>query len=212
MREELIKAVGDLEEERALEIVEAELDLGADPLELLADAREGMSFVGQQFESGDYFLSDLVMSGELFKQIAGMISSRLGARQRVEPKGKIVMATVKGDIHDIGKDIVVSLLQGASYEVLDLGVDVPAEWIVEGARTSGASIVGLSGLLTIAFDPMKETIEALRQQCPSVKIMIGGAPVTESVRVYVGADALGKDAQSAVAIADRWVAEEREDG
>jgi 5-methyltetrahydrofolate--homocysteine methyltransferase len=206
MKEELIAAVGDLDEERALEMVEAQLAAGADPLKLLADAREGMALVGQRFESGDYYLSDLVMSGELFKEIAALVSSRLGAGEVVKPKGKVVMATVKGDIHDIGKDIVVGLLRGASYEVLDLGVDVPAERIVTETRDSGASIVGLSGLLTIAFDPMKETIAALRRECPSVKVMIGGAPVTEGVRDYVGADALGRDAQAAVAIADGWTA------
>lgn len=209
MREELIRAVGNLDEGLAIQIVEAELLAGADPLELLADAREGMSLVGQQFQSGDYFLSDLVMSGELFKEIADLVSSRLGSGQRVEPKGRIVMATVKGDIHDIGKGIVVSLLRGAGYEVLDLGVDVPTERIVESTRDSGAKIVGLSGLLTIAFEPMRETIEALRRGCSEVKVMIGGAPVTEDVCADVGADALGKDAQSAVVIADGWTAEVR---
>jgi 5-methyltetrahydrofolate--homocysteine methyltransferase len=118
----------------------------------------------------------------------------------------VVVGTVRGDIHDIGKDIVVTMLRGAGYEVIDLGVDVPAERFVQAARETGAQVVGMSGLLTISFDPMKETVAALKAAGLAVKTMIGGGSLTEDVREYVGADALGANAQSAVALADRWFA------
>jgi 5-methyltetrahydrofolate--homocysteine methyltransferase len=115
-----------------------------------------------------------------------------------------VIGTVKGDIHDIGKDIVVTMLRGAGYDVTDLGVDVPPDKFVQAVKETGAPVVGMSGLLTISFDPMKETVAALKAAGLPVKIMIGGGPLTEQVREYVGADALGANAQAAVALVDGW--------
>jgi methanogenic corrinoid protein MtbC1 len=118
----------------------------------------------------------------------------------------VVVGTVKGDIHDIGKDLVVSMLKAANYEVIDLGVDVPPAKFVEAVQASQARIVGLSGLLTVSFDSMKSTVAALETAGlrSGVKVMIGGGPVTEQVRAYVGADALGADAQVAVALCNQW--------
>ncbi len=204
MESQLATAVADLDEDAVFAILRAELDAGTDPSALLGMAREGMTVVGERFESGEYYLSDLIMSGELFKQIAQMVVAEASSGGATESRATVVIATVEGDVHDIGKDIVVNLLRGANYNVVDLGVDVPADKVAKAVKESGATIVGLSGLLTIAFDPMKQSTEAVRALGMPVKIMVGGAPVTEAVREYVGADALGADALDAVRIADEW--------
>jgi len=200
----LTTAVADLDEDTVFEILRTELDAGTAPSTLLDFAREGMTIVGERFENGEYYLSDLIMSGELFKEIAQMVVGETASDGAEEPRATVVIATVEGDVHDIGKDIVVNLLRGANYEVVDLGVNVPAAKVAEAVQESRATIVGLSGLLTIAFDPMKQTVEAVRALSLPVKIMVGGAPVTEAVREYVGADARGADALDAVKIADEW--------
>lgn len=205
MGKELAAAMADLDEQKVQELVEAGLAQGISAHDLLDDCREGIGLVGKRFETGEYYLSDLIMAGEIFKGAAALLTAQPGGAGG-PPKGKIVLGTVHGDIHDIGKDIVATMLRGAGYEVMDLGVDVPAEKFVEAARESGAPVVGMSGLLTISFDPMKETVAALKASGLPVKIMIGGGSITEQVRDYVGADALGADAQAAVALADRWIA------
>ena len=204
MDDRLTQAVADLDEDVVFELVEEYLTAGTAPTAILAACREGMTIVGERFAEGEYYLSDLIMSGELFKEVAVKVAAANAADGAGPDRGKVVIATVEGDIHDIGKDIVVNLLRGANYDVLDLGVDVPAAKVVEAVRSSGAKMVGLSGLLTVAFDPMKATIQALRALDEPLKIMVGGAPITEAVREYVGADALGTDALDAVKIADEW--------
>jgi len=163
-----------------------------------------MSDVGKRYEAQEYYVSDLIMAGEVFKQAMSKIGEKFET-EAGDKKGAVVIGTVKGDIHDIGKDIVVSLLQAGNYDVIDLGVDVPPEKFVEAVKESGAKVVGLSGLLTIAFDSMKETVDALDEADLNVKVMIGGGSLTEQVREQVGADALGVDAQAAVSIADNWM-------
>jgi len=180
------------------------LDAGDDPLAIIAACREGMADVGKRYEAQEYYVSDLIMAGEVFKQAMSMIGEKF--QTDTGPKrGSVVIGTVHGDIHDIGKDIVVSLLQAGNYNVVDLGVDVPPEKFVDAVKESGAPVVGLSGLLTISFDAMKETVDALKSADLPVKVMIGGGPVTEQVRAYVGADALGADAQAAVELCDNWI-------
>ncbi len=205
MGKELVAAMSDLDEARVQALVQAGLAQGESPADLLSDCREGIGLVGKRFEMGEYYLSDLIMAGEIFKTAAATLIAQPGGAGG-PAKGKVVVGTVKGDIHDIGKDIVVTMLRGAGYEVIDLGVDVPAERFVQAARETGAPVVGMSGLLTISFDPMKETVAALKAAGLAVKTMIGGGSLTEDVREYVGADALGANAQSAVALADRWFA------
>ncbi len=204
MASELAMAMADLDEGKVQELVQGGLAAGTSAGTLLEACREGMTLIGQRFETGEYFLSDLIMAGEIFKTAAAELTAQGGAAG--PSKGRVVMGTVKGDIHDIGKDIVVTMLRGANYEVTDLGVDVPAAKFVEAVQATGATVVGLSGLLTISFDPMKETVAALKAAGLPVKVMIGGGPVTEGVREHVGADALGTDAQAAVALAGRWLA------
>jgi 5-methyltetrahydrofolate--homocysteine methyltransferase len=204
MANELAMAMADLDESKVQELIEAGLAAGSDPSRLLEACREGMTLIGKRFESGEYFLSDLIMAGEIFKTAAASLTGQGGTSG--PSKGTVVMGTVQGDIHDIGKDIVVTMLRGAGYEVEDLGVDVPPARFVEAVQASGAGVVGLSGLLTISFDPMKQTVAALRAAGLPAKVMIGGGPVSETVREYVGADALGMDAQAAVALAGKWLA------
>ncbi len=202
MTDELAIALGDLEEDRTVQLVRERLARGDDPSAIMKSCRDGMIAVGKRFETGEYFISDLMLSAEIFKRATAPLSDLVKAD--AGGKGKIVFGTVKGDIHNIGKDIVVGLLKAAGYEVTDLGIDVPASSFVEAARTTGASIVGLSGLLTIAFDSMKETIEALHAAGLKPKVMIGGGTISEAVQKYTGADAWGNDAQSAVSIASEW--------
>ena len=204
MSDQLKQALSDLEEETVLKLVQERLDAGDEPLKIIADCREGMADVGKRYETQEYYVSDLIMAGEVFKQAMAKIGEKFQTDSGPK-RGTVVIGTVAGDIHDIGKDIVVSLLQAGNYNVIDLGVDTPPEKFVEAVKESGATIVGLSGLLTISFDSMKETVDALKTAGLPVKVMIGGGPVTEQVRAHVGADALGADAQTAVALCDQWV-------
>jgi methylmalonyl-CoA mutase cobalamin-binding domain/chain len=206
MSEQLKQALSDLEEEAMLKLVQEELDSATDPLAIISDCREGMSDVGKRYEANEYYVSDLIMAGELFKQAMAMIGDKFETDTSAK-KGTVVVGTVAGDIHDIGKDIVVSLLQAGNYNVVDLGVDVAPEKFVDAVRDNDASVVGLSGLLTISFDSMKATVDALEGAGlrSKVKVMVGGGPVSEQVRDFVGADALGADAQSAVSLCDQWI-------
>jgi len=204
MSDQLKQALSDLDEGVVLKLVQERLDAGDEPLDIIAACREGMADVGKRYESEEYYVSDLIMAGEVFKQAMSKIGEKFQADSGPK-RGTVVIGTVAGDIHDIGKDIVVSLLQAGNYNVIDLGVDVPSGNFVEAAKEYGAKVVGLSGLLTISFDSMKETIEALKTAGLDVKVMIGGGSLTEQVRDYVGADALGADAQAAVTLCDKWI-------
>ncbi len=206
MEDRLALALADLEEAAALESVDAKLAAGEDPNTIMESCRLGMTEVGKRYEAGEYFVSDLMMAGEILKQVTARVTPHLKSGS-AQPKGKVVVGTVKGDIHDIGKDIVVAMLRSNNYEVTDLGVDVPPARFVDALRETGAPILGLSGLLTIAFDGMKETVQALEGAGlrSKVKVMIGGGPVSEMVRESTGADAWGPDAQAAVSLANGWV-------
>ncbi len=206
MSDPLNQALSNLEEEKVLKLVRERLDAGEAPLTIIAACRAGMADVGKRYETQEYYISDLIMAGEIFKQAMTMIGKMFQANSETK-RGAVVIGTVKGDIHDIGKDIVVSLLQAGNYDVIDVGVDAPPEKFVEAVKQSGARVVGLSGLLTISFDAMKATVDLLKQAGLPVKVMIGGGPVTEQVRLHVGADALGADAQAAVVLCDQWIKE-----
>jgi len=207
MAKDLVSTLADLKEEEALRIVEEKLRAGEDPLKILGDARGGMEIVGKRFANSEYFIPDLIYSGEILKEITDLVRPKLTKAAEVKRLGKVVFGTVAGDIHDIGKDIVVFMLDVNGFEVYDLGVDVPAQKFVEKVKESGAPIVGLSGFLTLAFDSMKETIEAIKAAGlrDGVKIMIGGGQISEEIRKYTGADAFGKDAMTGVTLAKKWV-------
>jgi methanogenic corrinoid protein MtbC1 len=206
MSDPLATALSDLDETAVMKLVQEHLAAGTAPLAILASCREGMARVGKRYEAGEYFVSELIMAGEVFKGAVALIGP--GAAAGSGPKrGTVVAGTVKGDIHDIGKDIVVTLLRSADYDVRDLGVDVPVGKFVDAVKESGAAVVALSGLLTTSFDAMKETVAALETAGlrAKVKVMVGGGPVTDQVRVYVGADAFGQDAQTAVTLCNQWI-------
>jgi methanogenic corrinoid protein MtbC1 len=203
--EEITNAFAELDEDRALQLVREALDSHVAAGDILQACQEGMNQVGSRFECQDYFVSDLIMSGEIFKQVGAILEPhlKLGATAYL---GKVVVGTVKGDIHDIGKDIVVNMLKSAGFEVIDLGVDVPAARFVDALKQSGATVLGLSGLLTLAFDSMKETVKAVAAagMRDKVRIMVGGGPVDGHVCKAVGADAWGENAQQAVRLAKQW--------
>ena len=207
MAENLVAALSDLKEKEALRIVEDRLSAGEEPPKILEDARRGMEIVGKRFADGEYFIPDLVYSGEILKAISDMVKPKLTKAGEVKRLGKVVFGTVAGDIHDIGKDIVVFMLDVNGFEVYDLGVDVPAQKFVEGIKESGASIVGLSGFLTLAYDSMKQTIAVIKDAGlrDKVKVMIGGGQISEEIKKYTGADAYGKDAMAGVTLAKKWI-------
>ncbi len=204
---DLVEAIADLREEEALKIVKDRLSAGEDPVKILEEARKGLEIVGNRFASGEYFIPDLIYSGEIMKQITEIVKPLISQTTQAKKLGKVVIGTVAGDIHDIGKNIVVFMLEVNGFEVYDLGVDVPPERFVEKVKETQAPILGLSGFLTLAFDSMKRTIEALKEAGlrDKVKVMIGGGQVTDEVRKYTGADAYGKDAMAAVSLAKAWV-------
>jgi 5-methyltetrahydrofolate--homocysteine methyltransferase len=206
MAKDLVKTLADLKEQEVIKIVEERLKAKEDPARILEDARKGMEMVGKRFASGEYFIPDLVYSGEILKSVTELVKPKLPKATESKKLGKIVFGTVAGDIHDIGKDIVVFMLDVNGFEVHDLGVDVPAQKFVEKIKETGASIVGLSGFLTLAFDSMKQTVDAMNGAGlrDKVKVMIGGGQITEEVRKYTGADAYGKDAVEGVTLAKKW--------
>jgi methanogenic corrinoid protein MtbC1 len=203
----LVNALADLKEEEALKIVKDRLSAGEEPLKILEDARKGMEIVGKRFADSEYFIPDLVYSGEILKVVSELVKPKLTQAAESKKLGKIVFGTVAGDIHDIGKDIVVFMLDVNGFEVYDLGVDVPVQKFVDKIKETGSPIVGLSGFLALAFDSMKETIEAMEKAGlrDKVKVMIGGGQISEEIRKYTGADAFGKDAMAGVTLAKKWV-------
>ena len=206
MAKDLVKALADLKEQEVIKIVEERLKAKEDPLKILEDARKGMEVVGKRFASSEYFIPDLVYSGEILKSLTEMVKPKLTKESESKKLGKIVFGTVAGDIHDIGKDIVVFMLDVNGFEVHDLGVDVPVQKFVDKIKETGAPIVGLSGFLTLAFDSMKQTVDTIKAAGlrDKVKVMIGGGQITEEVRKYTGADAYGKDAMAGVSLAKKW--------
>ena len=207
MAKDLVNTLADLKEQEAIKIVKDRLSAGEDPLKILEDAKKGMEIVGQRFASSEYFIPDLVYSGEILKAVTELVKPRLTKTAESKKLGKIVFGTVAGDIHDIGKDIVVFMLDVNGFEVHDLGVDVPVQKFVDKIKETGAPIVGLSGFLALAFDSMKETVEAIKAAGlrDKVKVMIGGGQMSDEIKNYTGADAYGKDAMAGVTLAKKWI-------
>lgn len=207
MAGDLVNILADLKEKEALKIVEERLSAGEDPLKILDEGRRAMETVGRRFEAKEYFIPDLVYSGEILKEIAKRVKPKLRGNTQINRLGKIVIGTVSGDIHHIGKNIVTFMLDISGFEVYDLGVDVPAKKFIEKIEETKAEVVGLSGFLTLAFNSMKETVEAIKDANlrDNVKIMIGGGQIDDEVRKYTEADAYGPDAMAAVSLAKKWL-------
>lgn len=208
MKDQLVTAISDMQEEEALRLAREMLDAGTDPQEILDASREAMAIVGNRYERKEYFLPELIIAGDLLKEIGALVKPRLSAKGAGKVLGKVLLGTVAGDIHDIGKDVVGFMLDVNSFDVHDVGVDVPADVFVEKIRELKPNVVGMSGFLTQAFDQMKRTVAAIQEAGlrGKVKIMIGGAIMDASVAQYVGADAYGADASAAVRLAKSWVA------
>ncbi len=207
MAEELLKALADLQEKESLRIANERLSAGEDPLKILEDSRNALEIVGKRFEAREYFIPDLLYAGEILREIAKIVEPKLKEAAKIKCLGKVIIGTVAGDIHDIGKNIVTFMLDVNGFEVYDLGVDVPPQKFVEKIEETKAEVMGLSGFLTLAYDSMKETINAIKDAGlrDEVKIMIGGGVMDDRIRKYAGADAYGADAMAAVSLAKGWI-------
>lgn len=208
MSGDLVNLLADLKEEELLAEVKKRLDAGEDPFKIMDATSQGMAIVGKRFADGEYFLPELVYSGEVLKQVNEILKPKLGASTgKANKLAKVVIGTVAGDIHDIGLNIVDFMLDVNGFEVYNLGVDVPKEKFVEKVKETNAPIVGLSGFLTPAFDAMKDTVEALEKAGlrNKIKIMIGGGQMDDEIRKYAKADAYGKDAMAAVSLSKKWI-------
>ena len=209
MSKQLVAAIADMREEEALKLVREMVESGSAPMAILDAAREAMDLVGKRYDEEIYYLPELMLAGEMMNQIMEVVKPKLPTTQAIKRRGKVIIGTVEGDIHDIGKNIVTFMLDANGYEVLDLGVNVPAQKFIEAIREFQPQVVGLSGFLTLAFDAMKNTIQeitnaGLREK---VKIMVGGGQINDQVKAYAGADAYGKSAMMAVNLAKAWIGE-----
>jgi 5-methyltetrahydrofolate--homocysteine methyltransferase len=204
MSQELMDAIIGMREKDAVAEAERLLEAGTDPLEVLEVSSEAMAEIGRRFESEEYFIPELILAGVMLSQISDLVKPRLQTDVATEKLGKVVIGTVEGDIHDIAKDIVVFMLDAMGFEVYDLGVDVPAAAFVDKVKETGASVVALSGFLTLAYEAMRDTVSALREAGLDVKVMIGGGQIDSEVQVYTGADGWGKDAMTAVKLTREW--------
>ena len=206
----LIAAITDLQEETSLALVRQRLDANDDPLLIIEDCREGMRQVGQRYERNEYFLAGLIMAGEIFYQVMELVQPVVERQVSGEASGHILLGTVEGDIHDLGKNIVNMLLSCHNFVVYDLGVNVPPTAFTEQAAQVQPHVVGLSGLLTSSYDAMRETVVLLREQGYHGPIIAGGR-LSEKVCEYVGADCWTTDAMTGVELCRHVMSEQGDD-
>ena len=206
MFEELTTAMAELEEEDVYRIVKELYSAGNDAPDILIALQKGMEEVGRRFEANEYFLSELIISGDIFKDAADLLGDAFNDDSK--KIATIVIGTVAGDIHNVGKDIAISMLSCNGFKIIDLGIDVPAEQFIEAIKEHKPAVVGLSCLLTSCFDSMKSIIDAIVAAGlrDSAKIIIGGGVVAKNVSDYVGADAFTVNAQEAVGIVKELIA------
>ncbi|MGC1404863.1 MAG: corrinoid protein [Thermodesulfobacteriota bacterium] len=200
--EELRQALRDLNEKKVYELVEQKIREGRPAMEIVKSLNEGMVAVGELFSTGKYFISQLIFSAEILKAVMKRLEPLMVKTPSGPSAGKVVIGTVKGDIHDIGKNIVVTLLHGSGFEVVDLGVDVPAERFVKALQETGARALGLSALLNFTYPEMKQVVDELGKAGfrDKVKVIIGGTPTNEQVRQFTGADYYAEDAVAGINI------------
>ena len=208
MTDALIHAIAEMQEARALQKAKQLLDEGIDPMAILNACSTAMQTVGERFEKGEYFLPHLMMAGTIMKQISEVIEPHIREQERAgTAKGRVLIGTVKGDIHDIGKNMVTFLLEANGLEVKDIGIDQHPDKFVEAIQMFKPDVVGLSGLLTLAFESMKETVLAMENAGlrDDARIIIGGAQVSDHVKDYTGADAFAPHALAGVRIIKQWI-------
>jgi methanogenic corrinoid protein MtbC1 len=211
-RAALADYVADLEEEKALALVRARVGAGHDLLQIIEECQEGLRLVGERYERQEYYLSGLIMAGEIFREVMELVQPSIEAQFSGNESGVILLGTVQGDIHDIGKNNLSMLLKCYGFSVTDLGVDVaPADFLAQ-ARRLKPDLIGLSGLLTSSYDAMKETIALIRHSgdraLTSVPIVIGGNQLNEQVCQYVGGDHWVTDAMSGVRLSQKLLQDE----
>lgn len=206
--ERLKNAISEMDEEVAMKIINEVVESGGNAQQALSACQDGMEIVGKMFEDGEYFVGDLIFAGELMGQAMEALRPLLAA-DSAEELGKIILCTVAGDIHDIGKNIVKAMMGAGGFEVIDLGVDVAPENIVAAAKEHDAKIIGLSGILTLAVDSMKATVEAFKKagMRDDVHIILGGNPVTDQACKDAGADSWTTNPQEGIAICRGWALE-----
>lgn len=202
----LAEAMGDLEEDLVKDMLEEAKKAGKEEAEKAMEAcQKGMDIVGDRYEDGTYFVSDLIYAGEIMTDAVGILKDALIAGASGGQSVKMILCTVKNDLHDIGKNIVRSMLEASGFDVIDLGIDVSPEKIVETIKAENLKIVALSGVLTLALDSMKATVDAIKAAgLDNVKVIIGGAPVGEEACTFVGADAWTQSPQKTVSICREW--------
>lgn len=201
--EKLAVAMGELDEDTVKEILEA-VDTVEAANAAMEACQKGMDTVGKLFEEGEYFVGDLIYAGELMTDAVEVLKPYLAGAESTGSKTKMILCTVKDDLHDIGKNIVRSMLEANGFDVLDLGIDCPAEKVVETAKAEGIKIVALSGVLTLALDSMKATVEAIKDAGLECKVIIGGAPVSADACANIGADEWAHSPQKTVATCKAW--------
>jgi len=210
-KEKLVELIAEMEEEDALVLAQEMLDGGVDPLVVLDLCRDAMDIVGKRFEQGEYFLPELILAGEVLDQIGAMTKPLIQQSPDSPSRklGRVLIGTVHGDLHDIGKNIVTFMLDINGFEVKDIGIDVPVARFIEEIKAFQPNVVCLSGFLTLAFDSMKETIEAIEAagMRDKLKIQIGGGQIDETIRAYTGADAFGLNAVDAVTYSRKCMGE-----
>ncbi len=202
IRSIFIAHVADLDEDAVLLLLKERIAQGEDPFNIVEDCREGMRVVGERYEKRDYFLSGLIMAGEIFKEVMQILSPIISHQTQGTVIGSVLLGTVAGDIHNIGKNILSMLLSSYGFTVVDLGVDVPPEVFLEKANETKPDIIALSGLLTSSFESMRETIDLIHAKgvgpVASTPIVVGGGTVDYQVCRFVGADNWANDAMMGV--------------
>ena len=201
--ENLAVAMGELDEDTVKEILEA-VDSVENANAAMEACQKGMDTVGKLFEEGEYFVGDLIYAGELMTDAVEVLKPYLAGSESGGSKTKMILCTVKDDLHDIGKNIVRSMLEANGFDVLDLGIDCPAQKVVDTAKAEGIKIVALSGVLTLALDSMKATVEAIRAAGLDCKVIIGGAPVSAEACKNIGADEWAHSPQKTVQVCKSW--------
>jgi 5-methyltetrahydrofolate--homocysteine methyltransferase len=205
----LVELLADMDEDEAIELAKKMLDDGVDPLRVLELCREAMDIVGRRFENGEYYLPELILAGEMLDRVGALAKPLIhdSPDKSAKKLGRVLIGTVHGDLHDIGKNIVTFMLDINGFEVKDIGIDVPIDNFLGAIDEFKPDVVGLSGFLTLAFDSMKETIAAIESagRRDGLKIMIGGGQIDETVRAYTGADAFGVNAVEAVNLCKNWM-------
>jgi len=201
MSEELTLAIVELDREKVLNLVESRSKKGESPLQILEECRQGMTIVGERYQKGEFFLLELMLSGEIFKGVMAILEPQLAKERPPKPLGRIVLATLKGDIHNLGKDLFGSLVKIQGFEVYDLGVDVAPALVVDKVKEVKPDFVGFSALITSTFDSMKQASEMLEKAGlrKRFKLMVGGGITTPMVKDYIGADFQTRDAMEGVA-------------